>query len=51
MDMVNVELIPYVKSTCVAIGFKVQGERIPRQIFGTGFFIDPDGYLVTASHI
>lgn len=49
--MVNIEVIPHLKSTCVAIGVKVEGEQQPRQIVGTGFFVDPEGYLVTASHV
>jgi len=49
--MVNINLIPHLKSTCVAIGVKVEGEQIPRGVAGTGFFVDPDGYLVTASHV
>jgi S1-C subfamily serine protease len=49
--MVNTEIIPHLKSTCVAIGVKVEGEQIPIQIAGTGFFVDPEGYLVTASHV
>lgn len=49
--MVNTAIIPHLKSTCVAIGVKVEGEQQPRQIAGTGFFVDPNGFLVTASHV
>lgn len=35
----------------MAIGAKEKGNQLPLAIGGTGFFVDPDGFLLTASHV
>jgi len=44
-------LIRKIKSACIGIGLVDIEKRFPREILGTGFIIDPEGYLITASHV
>ena len=41
--MVNRDLIPNLKSSCITIGIKEENDTEPLEIHGTGFFIDPEG--------
>jgi len=49
--MVNKEIIPHLKSCCIGLGLTEVNKSEPVFISGTGFFIDPDGYFVTAEHV
>lgn len=49
--MINGELIQKIKSATVAIGVMQSGNTKPIRVFGSGCIVDPDGYIVTASHV
>lgn len=49
--MVNKSIIPHLKSSCIGLGLTEVDKSEPIFINGTGFFIDPDGYFVTADHV
>jgi S1-C subfamily serine protease len=44
--------IKSVKDATVAIGvIDKTGDRIPREILGSGFFINSKGFVITAKHV
>lgn len=45
------KIASHLKSCCVAIGILEEGNQLPLRVGGTGFFIDPDGFLLTASYV
>jgi len=45
------DFIRKIKSTCVGIGLVDREKNFPREVLGTGFIVDPQGYLFTASHV
>lgn len=45
------ELVRKIKASCVGIGIAEYGKPIPLRISGTGFIIDPEGYILTATHV
>jgi len=49
--MVNRDLIPNLKSSCISIGIKEENDSEPIVIGGSGFFIDPTGFFITATHV
>jgi len=49
--LVNKSIISHLKSCCFALGLTEKGQSQPFVISGTGFFIDPEGYFVTADHV
>jgi len=44
-------LIDDVKSACVVLGVRKKGQNYPFEIYGTGFVVDPEGFLITANHV
>jgi len=48
--MVNRDVISQLKASTVAIG-TWDGSTNPTTISGTGFVIDPEGYIITAAHV
>lgn len=51
MSMANKTIIPHLKSCIVGLGLTYKDKPDPICINGTGFFIDTDGYFVTADHV
>jgi len=49
--MVNKEIIPQLKSCIVGLGLTYKDQSQAICINGTGFFIDEDGFFVTADHV
>ena len=49
--MVNKEIITHLKSCIIGLGLTHKGKSKAICINGTGFFIDEDGYFVTADHV
>jgi len=49
--MADKSIIPHLKSCCLALGLTEKGKSEPFVISGTGFFIDPEGYFITADHV
>jgi len=49
--MANKTIIPHLKSSCIALGLTKKNESQPFTILGSGFFIDSEGYFVTADHV
>jgi len=49
--MADKSIIPHLKSCCIGLGLTEVDKSEPVFINGTGFFIDPDGYFVTAEHV
>lgn len=49
--MANKEIISHLKSCCLALGLTRKNDAQPFTIHGSGFFIDPDGFFVTADHV
>jgi len=48
---INYRIASLLKSTCVGIGLKHEDVEKPLGIAGTGFIIDPEGFILTATHI
>lgn len=44
-------LIDKIKSATVAIGLVEKNGVTPKAVFGTGFFVKPQGYIMTAQHV
>jgi hypothetical protein len=49
--MVNSEMINKIKSATVAIGLVEKNRPLPKFVFGSGFFVKPEGYIMTAQHV
>ena len=49
--MAKKSIISHLKSCCLVLGLTKKGDSKPVSISGTGFFIDPDAYFVTADHV
>jgi len=49
--IINKEIASTLKSATVGIGLRQEGIANPVLISGTGFFIDPDGFIITATHV
>ena len=49
--MTNKSIISHLKSCCLALGLTKKNDSNPVSIAGTGFFVDPDAYFVTADHV
>lgn len=49
--MVKPSLISSIKKTCLGIGLRKKDDNIPLEIHGTGFFVKPEGYIITANHV
>ena len=49
--MAQLDLIRKIKSAVVAIGISDNEKSFPIEIGGTGFIIDPQGFVLTATHI
>ena len=49
--MVNKEIITHLKSSIIGLGLTYKDKADPICINGTGFFIDEDGYFITADHV
>jgi len=49
--MINKKIIPHLKSCCLALGLTPKNKSQPIGIFGSAFFIDQEGYFVTADHV
>lgn len=49
--MVKKEIIPHLKSSCLALGLTRINDAQPFAIIGSGFFIDEEGFFVTADHV
>ena len=47
--MVKKEIIPHLKSSCLALGLTRKNDAQPFTIQGSGFFIDEEGFFVTVS--
>lgn len=49
--MANKDIIPHLKSCCLALGLTEKGQSQPFTISGSGFIIDSEGFFVTADHV
>lgn len=49
--MVKKEIIPHLKSSCLALGLTRKNDAQPFTIQGSGFFIGEEGFFVTADHV
>lgn len=49
--MVNAKKLALVKSTSVAIGLVEKDGITPKLIVGSGFFVNSQGYVMTADHV
>src|SRR3972149_4421331 len=45
------QLVSKIKSSTVAIGLRDGNNVNPYTIFGTGFIVNPEGYVITAAHV
>jgi hypothetical protein len=48
--MINKDKLELVKKSTVVIGLVNKNGYRPKVIFGSGFFISPEGYFITAYH-
>ena len=51
VSLINRDVIQKIKSATVAIGVMQPHTTKPVRVFGTGFIVDPEGYVATASHV
>jgi len=49
--MVKKEIIPHLKSSCLALGLTRKDQSQPFSISGSGFIINPGGFFLTADHV
>lgn len=49
--MVNTSKLSLVKSATVALGLVDEGKMVPKELCGTGFIINKNRYVITASHV
>jgi hypothetical protein len=47
----NIDLVSRIKSATVGIGLVEKNGHIPKAVFGSGFFVKPEGYMMTAQHV
>ena len=45
------KLIDRIKSSTVGLGLVDKNQFLPKAIFGSGFFVKPQGYIMTAQHV
>ena len=49
--MVDSQVLNNVKAATVAVGLVKKGSAEPFVICGSGFLVDPNGYVMTAGHV
>lgn len=49
--LLSPEMIQHIKRSVVAIGITEKGRLEPKEIVGTGFFVNKKGYVMTAAHV
>ena len=49
--MVDPQVLNNVKAATVALGLVKKGSAEPFVICGSGFLVDPNGYVMTAGHV
>jgi hypothetical protein len=45
------KLIESIKSSTVGLGLVEKNQYFPKAVFGSGFFVRPEGYIMTAQHV
>jgi len=49
--VIDESIIETIKDSCMVLGIRKKGNKIVDEIYGTGFMVDPEGYVVTADHV
>ena|SRR5437867_3017997 len=45
------KLIDNIKSSTIGLGLVDKNQYFPKAVFGSGFFVKPEGYIMTAQHV
>lgn len=49
--MIDESIVTTIKDSCMVLGLRKKGTQFLEEIHGTGFTVDPEGYVVTAEHV